>query len=184
MGRKSSFEPGRVLAAAGAQMARAGGFTLEGLIEETGISSGSLYHRFASREGLLAEAWLDALQRFQVAFQAALDGDVEEAILATPRFCRAEPDAASVLACCRKAEFVGPSTSDSIRGAIDELNSSGEAALRRFARRVKKPLLACRLALIAYPLAAVRLYLPDAPAPASLDREILKVGRAALAEVD
>jgi AcrR family transcriptional regulator len=180
LGRKSSFEPRQVLATAGAQKARTGDFTLDRLIEETGLSSGSLYHRFASREALLAEAWLDALQRFQAAFQVALDGDVEDAILATPRFCRAEPDAASVLACCRKAEFVGPSSPLSIRDNIDQLNTSGEAALRRFSRRIDKPPLSCRLALIAYPLAAVRLYLPDARVPTRLDREILKAGYAAL----
>ena len=182
MGRKSSFEAGRVLAAAGAQIIEAGSFTLDGLTQATGVSIGSLYHRFGSREALLAEAWLDALKRFQSAFQVALGGDVDGAILATPRFCRAEPDAAALLACCRKSEFVGPATLASIRNEIDELNTSGETALRRFARGKRRPLLSCRLALVAYPLAAVRLYLPNAPVPTRLDREILKAGHAALAQ--
>jgi len=49
-----------------------------------------------------------------------------------------------------------------------------------FARSVGRPLVACRLALIAYPLGAVRLYLPSRAAPKSLDGEIRKAVAAAL----
>jgi AcrR family transcriptional regulator len=40
--------------------------------ERSGAPSGSLYHRFGSREELLARAWLRAVERFQQGFLRAL----------------------------------------------------------------------------------------------------------------
>jgi AcrR family transcriptional regulator len=40
--------------------------------ERSGAPSGSLYHRFGSREELLARAWLRAVKRFQAGFLRAL----------------------------------------------------------------------------------------------------------------
>ena len=51
--------------------------------------------------------------------------------------------------------------------------------MRRFADALDRPLLACRLAHVAYPLGAVRLYLPQHAVPRRLDTEIAKVVRAA-----
>ena len=60
------------------------------------------------------------------------------------------------------------------------MNDTLEKEIRRFARKIDRPLTACRLGLIAYPLAAVRLFLPDKPVPASIDHHIRKAYRAAL----
>ena len=185
MGRKSTFEDVRVFAAVGAELAATGRLTIEGLTRATGLSTGSVYHRFASREALLAETWLNAVRSFQTGFLDALRRETpdtgEEAALATPRFCRAEPDAAVILACCRRAEFLGPETPQPLRKQVAVLNDEASAELRRFSRRIDRPLLACRLALVAYPLAAVRLFLPQRPVPKSIDAELIKACRAALA---
>ncbi|MCA3734974.1 MAG: hypothetical protein INE97_06490 [Phenylobacterium sp.] len=55
-----------------------------------GLSTGSLYHRFGSREGLLGETWLNALLAFQPVFVQALKtpSAVGEIAAVTPRFCR------------------------------------------------------------------------------------------------
>ncbi|MFN9355259.1 MAG: TetR/AcrR family transcriptional regulator [Alphaproteobacteria bacterium] len=180
MGRKPLFDRDQILRAVGAEVMTTGALRLERLAQATGASVGSLYHRFTSREALLAEAWLDALSLFQKQFCGDLERDIDDAVLATPRFCRREPHAASLLACCRKAEFVGEATPPDIRRRIDAENEAGEAALSAFARRIRRPLLACRLAVVAYPLAAVRLYLPSTPPPVTLDKHILSAGHAAL----
>lgn len=185
MGRKSTFEDAGVFAAVGAELAATGRVTLDGLTRATGLSTGSVYHRFSSREGLLAETWLNAVRRFQAGFLEALRREYpdagEEAALATPRFCRAEPEAAIVLACCRRTEFLGPQTPPALRDQIAVLNDEASLELRRFSQRIDRPLLACRLALVAYPLAAVRLFLPQRPVPKSIDAQLLKACRAALA---
>jgi AcrR family transcriptional regulator len=184
MGRKSSFEIETVYAAVGAEVAEKGCFTLQKLSAATGMSTGSVYHRFESREALLAETWLHALQLFQTDFLAALSIESADAgaqaALATPQFCRANPAAAVILACCRQSEFTGPGTPAEMATRIAVANKGGEVAFRRFARRTERPLLNCRLAIIAYPLAAVRMYLPGRSVPKQIDAEILKAYHAAI----
>jgi AcrR family transcriptional regulator len=184
MGRKSSLDERDVYRVVAQELAASGRVTVDALGAATGLSIGSIYHRFGSREGLLAETWLNAVTQFQAQFVAALAaGTLEaglEAALVTPRFCRSNPDAAILLACCRQAEFLGEATPAALRRRIVTVNDTVADVVRRFAGAIERPLLACRLALIAYPLGAVRLYLPQSPVPRQLDAEIVKATRAAL----
>jgi AcrR family transcriptional regulator len=185
MGRKSSLNEQNVYRVVANELATAGRFTVDALKAATGLSMGSIYHRFESREGLLAETWLNAVERFQARFLDALAAGTLDAglkaALVTPRFCRSNPDEAVLLACCRQAEFLGEATPAALRARISVVNDTVSGAVRRFAGAIDRPLLACRLALIAYPLGAVRLYLPKSAVPPQLDREIVKAARAALA---
>jgi AcrR family transcriptional regulator len=185
MGRKSSLNQQRVYGVVASELAATGRFTIDALQAATGLSMGSIYHRFGSREGLLAEAWLNAIERFQAPFLDALaPGDLDaglNAALATPRFCRSNPEEAMLLACCRQSEFLGETTPEALRTRIASVNDEASGAVRRFAGAIGRPLLNCRLALVAYPLGAVRLYLPKSAVPRQLDAEIVKAARAALA---
>jgi AcrR family transcriptional regulator len=185
MGRRSSLDEQAVFRVVSSELARSGRFTLEALTAETGLSMGSIYHRFGSREGLLAEAWLNAVDRFQAPFLEALAGGTLEAglnaALATPRFCRSRPAEAIVLTCCRQSEFLRETTPAPLKERIATANDGASFALRRFAAAVDRPLLVCRLALVAYPLGAVRLYLPHSMLPRKLESELVKAVRAALA---
>lgn len=176
MGRLSTFEDGDVFAAVGARLARAGRTTFQEIVADTGVSVGSLYHRFASREGLLAETFLDALTAFQSRFIEALSGgDLESgarAALSVPAFCREARAKALVLACCRASEFVTAETPSALREAIARANRRASAALRRFAADNGLDLDAARLALVGFPLGAVRLYLPGRPVPSSIDAAV------------
>jgi AcrR family transcriptional regulator len=184
MPRKSSFDDQDVFRCAARQFAVNGRFTIDALTEETGISMGSVYHRFGSRDGLLAETWLNAVDRFQAAFLDALAPNTLdaalEAALATPRFCRTNPGEAVILACCRQSELLLPETPPGLRRRVKMVNETAARAIRNLAAAIDRPLLACRLALIAYPLGAVRLYLPHRPVPQTIDVEIAKAVRAAL----
>jgi AcrR family transcriptional regulator len=185
MGRKSSLDERRIYGIVAGELAANGRFTIEALTSATGLSMGSVYHRFGSREGLLAEAWLNAVEQFQAQFLSALaPNDVDaglKAALATPRFCRSNPDLATLLVCCRQSEFLGESTPGPLRARIASANDVAFAAIRRYAKAIDRPLLACRLALLAYPVGAVRLYLPSRAVPRQVDAEIAKAVRAALA---
>lgn len=185
MGRKSSVDEEDVYGIVASALAGSGRFTVDTLKAASGLSMGSIYHRFGSREGLLAETWLNAIGRFQARFLDAIApgtlGAGLDAALATPRFCRSNRDEAIVLACCRQAEFLGEATPAPLRKRIAAANDAVGTAIRRFAEAVDRPLLACRLALVAYPLGAVRLYLPHHAVPRRLDAEIAKAVRAALA---
>lgn len=105
---------------------------------------GSIYHRFLSREGLLAEAWLNALEHFPAQFIDALAAGTLDAglkaALVTPRFCRSDPDEAKLLACCRQAEFLGEATPAALRARISGANDTVSGAVRRFAGAIDRPL--------------------------------------------
>jgi len=189
MGRLSTVDDAKVFAAVARQMSAGGTLTLQSVVEETRVSIGSLYHRYRSREGLLARAWADAVKAFHAVVVPELEGlsaDAgERAALATPRFCRADRDRAILLACCRRSEFLVEATPPDVRAEINGINDAAAAALARFSRRTGVPLDACRLAIVALPLGAVRLYLPDRAVPRSVDdyvragcRAVLEAGRA------
>ncbi len=173
-----------MFSAVGGRLAENGAVTLQTVVAETGVSIGSLYHRYGSREGLMAQTWLDAVKAFQARFLAALESDDENAgecaALATPQFCRAERERAIVLTCCRPSEFVSEATPQDLVEEINCVNDDAAAAVRRFARRSGYTLEACRMGLVAFPLGAVRLYLPRRPVPASLDDYISAAFRAAV----
>jgi AcrR family transcriptional regulator len=173
MGRLSTIDDGRVFSAVGSQLAGAGSLTLQDVVAQTGVSIGSLYHRYRSREELLARTWLDAVIAFQEKFLAALESDAadagEQAAMAVPRFCRAEPQRARVLISCRRQEFLSDGTSDNLKKQIASINENAAKSLSKFARSRKLSVEACRLGLVAYPLGAVRLYLPDRKIPKRLD---------------
>lgn len=63
--------------------------------------SGSIYHRFPSRQSLFVSAWMRCVRQFQSTFADIGTDDPVEAIVATglqiPRFCRAHPAEARTL---------------------------------------------------------------------------------------
>lgn len=178
MGRLSTLNDRDIYAATGQQLALSGTVTLKDIVNLTGCSVGSLYHRFGSREGLLANAWLDAAKSFQSQFLNALQsGSAQaglEAALATPRFCRSERERAIILACCRKSEFLNDATPTALKTEIQQLNKLSESALRAYATQNGYSLESCLLGIIAFPLGAVRMYLPTREIPISLDEKITK----------
>lgn len=176
MGRKSTLDEAAVFRYVGATLAKAGAVTLQGVVAGTGFSMGSLYHRYRSREGLLAATWLDALESFQEQFAAVIEGGGLDAgvraALLTPVFCRQHPARAVVLACCRATEFVSEKTPGALLERIDLANRRGAGALKRFSQRVEVDLVSCQLAIVGMPLGAVRLFLPAQPVPLSLDERV------------
>ena len=134
----------------------------------------------------MARAWLTAVERFQEGFLAALDtADLStgvEAALATPRYCRDHPALSAILACCRQSEFIGPEAPEDLVDRIQAVNRLPAQALRDFAERVDRRLLACRLALVDWPLAVVRPYLPGSRVPDSVDEYVVRAYWAALSD--
>jgi AcrR family transcriptional regulator len=184
MGRKSSFDDADVFRAVASELARSGRINVERVIDATGLSMGSIYHRFGSRDRLLTETWLGAVEAFQEAFLTALaplttDAAIEAA-LATPRFCRSHPEEALVLACCRQSEFLADELQQPLRARVAAANAAIAPAMRKLSKAIDRPLLVCQLALIGYPLGAVRLFLPTRTVPRSLDDEVTRMARAVL----
>jgi AcrR family transcriptional regulator len=182
----SNVSDERVFAAVAQRMVMQGTVSLQEIVADTGVSFGSLYHRYRSRDGLLAAAWLEATRTFQTGFLASLCSGSptagEDAALETLQFCRIQPDRARILVACRQSEFLGETTPDPLRGEIAEINRAIEAALSDFAADRNKDIALCRLAIIGLPLGAVQLYLPDFLIPETIDEHIRRAYRALMSE--
>ena len=178
MGRRSTFKDEEIYRTVGDHMVRHGGITMPQLVCAAGISSGSIYHRFGSREGLLAEAWLDAVRAFQQRFLSALGPcDLEagcNAALATPRFCREDSARAVILMACRQSEFLGDGTPEHLRKEITQANTAIFEEIRTFVSKNGLEPETARMALVGFPLGAVKMYLPSRRVPLLVDDMVRK----------
>src|SRR5438270_9574864 len=107
MGRPARFDPDLFLHAATRLVADRGpaGTTIAAVASLADAPTGSIYHRFPSRDSLLAEVWLRAAELFQTGLLAAMAGDLVEASLHTPRFAREHLREARVLLLHRREEI-------------------------------------------------------------------------------
>src|SRR5690348_6352587 len=112
MGRRT-LHPENVILDAARDLALAGGAraaTLQAIGQASGAPKGSLYHRFASRNDLLAQMWLRAVRRSQRAFieavqrHSGLDAAVAGA-LSIYDFARSDPADAALLVSVRREEL-------------------------------------------------------------------------------
>ncbi|MFD0539407.1 TetR/AcrR family transcriptional regulator [Actinomadura luteofluorescens] len=136
MGRPAKFGEDRILDAALAVTAEGGpaAATIAAIAERLGAPSGSLYHRFGSRDLLLATLWTRCVRRFQDGFVAALDaGDAEAAALHTPRWCRGHPAEAAVLLLHRRRDLAAAWPAE-LAAPLEALNARAADALSAFAR--------------------------------------------------
>ena len=76
MPRPSLHSPESILDAARDLLLESGAraLTVDAISSASGAPVGSIYHRFGSLDGLLAEMWIAAVRRFQASFLGALDG--------------------------------------------------------------------------------------------------------------
>jgi AcrR family transcriptional regulator len=97
---------------------------------------GTLYHRFGSRDGLLAAAWLRALEGFQRrALAAAEHSDPLEAAVSMAssqvRFSREQPEDARLLLTMRRDDLLDADPDESFRARLDAINAPLAATLAR-----------------------------------------------------
>lgn len=127
--------------------------------------TGSFYHRFASRDVLLAELWLKTVLAFQKGIGAALDaGDGLKAALHTPAWVREHPDEGRLLLLHHRDDFVQGDWPVALRAAVDDHQKRAAAALEDFSRRTlgsAGPDELCRVQFViaTVPVAAVRPHL-------------------------
>lgn len=104
----------------------------------------------------------------------------EQSHMATPRFCRQQPLRACILVGCRRQEFLPDTLSPALRTETETINTSVATAIARFARDRGYTPEACRLGLVAYPLGAVRMYLPERDVPEKIDAYVAAAFRSAV----
>ncbi|MCF8569974.1 TetR/AcrR family transcriptional regulator [Gordonia sp. HY002] len=172
MGRRPKFSTNDLLDAA-LQIAVDEGpaaVTAAAVARSTGAPSGSVYHRFAGSDEILARLWIRTIAEFQTGFVDALaDTDTaaaaDAAIAYVFDWCGANPGKARLLLTFdeRGIDRRAPHT---VAAELRERNATARAALEDWARRhFDKPgpeeFDRAMYALVDLPYGAVRRHLPD-----------------------
>jgi AcrR family transcriptional regulator len=196
VGRKALFDRSDMTGAALRLVASRGpgAVTVAALAREAGAPTGSIYHRFRSREQLLAELWMDVVEGFQRRFVEALQGvsDVDGAVEAA-RFMaiwtREHPMEARLLMLHRRQDFVSGAWPDELAARAAALEPQIGAALRGYALRafgrVDSDVMArLRYALLDAPFGAIRPYLQGQKSlPTIVDDLVVTTARAVLRSI-
>ncbi|HKD70335.1 MAG TPA: helix-turn-helix domain-containing protein [Candidatus Binataceae bacterium] len=143
--------------------------TVDAIAQRSGAPVGSLYHRFGSRDRLMAEMWIRAVRRSQAAFVAAAQHrDAEQgavdAALSIYHFVQHHRDDARLLVSFRREDLIRTARSPRLLRELSELNQPLEAALTGLARRLFGKANAHAVeqtvfALIDIPMGAIRRHL-------------------------
>lgn len=191
MGRPSTLTFEALLASATLVAARQGpaATSISAVSKQAGVPTGSIYHRFVSRDALLAEIWLSAAERFQALALAAFAKarSIEEAAqasLVTVRFARTDHAASVVLNSHRREEFIRSEAPEEYRARATKLAAELRQGIAATATHLfpgnTKAKEKVAVALIGIPIGAVRVFLPQAIPPADLEDTIKAAVSAAL----
>jgi AcrR family transcriptional regulator len=175
----------RILDAARALVLRDGprAASIAAIARESGAPIGTLYHRFGSRDGVLAAAWLRALERFQQrALTAATHTDplAGAVAMATSQvnFAREQPEDARLLLTLRRDDLLDADPDDGFRARLDALNAPLETTIAELARALLRRSDARALdmitrAVVDLPNSAIRRHARgERKLPAWLERDI------------
>jgi AcrR family transcriptional regulator len=115
--------------------------TIEAIADASGAPTGSIYHRFGSRDELIAKLWIRAVHRSQASFLAALERDSpREAALAAAfsivDFCEDHPADAQLLVGFRREDLISAVPEGPLADELAVLNRPVERALVQLARRL------------------------------------------------
>lgn len=112
--------------------------TLQQVAAAAGAPIGSLYHRFASRDELMARLWVRSIQRFHEGLLAVGDdADPHGALVAMalhiPRFCRDNPADALAMTLHRQPVLAASTTGD-LQDVVATINDDINGRYVRLAR--------------------------------------------------
>jgi AcrR family transcriptional regulator len=108
---------------------------IRAIAERSGAPSGSLYHRFGSRDELVARTWLRAVRRFQDGYVAALGDGVEDAVRWAVAFALEQPGDAHLLLRFGRHELLDTGPGADLAAELSTVNEPLQQAVRRLARR-------------------------------------------------
>jgi AcrR family transcriptional regulator len=169
--------------------------TMEAIAGASGAPTGSIYHRFGSRDELVARLWMRAVYRSQASFLAALERpDAREAALAAALsiidFCEEHPADARLLVSFRREDLIRAAPQGRLADELAELNRPVERAVVDLARRLygtrsRTALDRTLMAVFDLPYGAVRRYLiSGARLPTGLRADLTRAVSAVLDQQD
>jgi AcrR family transcriptional regulator len=171
------FAVARDLAAAGGPAS----VTVTSVSQRLGAPVGSFYHRFASRDVLLANVWLGTALAFQTGFVAAIKaGDGMAAALHTPIWVREHFQEARAFLLYHRDDFAGDNWPQELKDRVVRQGRLVDAAYKRLARDTfggvgANELRLARFVLADAPKAAVGPYLRQGVPPPVIVDEMIKI---------
>ena len=179
---KRLFEDADFLSAARSLAAASGpaSVTVTSVTQKLGAPTGSFYHRFASRDVLLANVWLDTALAFQTDFVAAIKaGDGLAAALHTPIWVRANLEEARAFLLYHRDDFAHGNWPQDLKDRVVRQGRRVDAGYKRLARDTfggvgTNELRLARFVLADVPKAAVGPYLRQGVAPPTIVDEMIE----------
>jgi AcrR family transcriptional regulator len=173
MGRKAQFNKDHFVDAALKLLAERGpaAVTMAAVAGEIGAPIGSVYHRFVSRDVLLAELWLRIVESFQRGFLEALKRDDGlNAALHTLHWVRQHPKEGRVLLLHRREDLASGEWPDDVKERAERLSREINEEIQAFTRRLygritRQTILRVTFVLIDVPYASVRRHLEAGNVP-------------------
>ncbi|HEY0949002.1 helix-turn-helix domain-containing protein [Nocardioides sp.] len=145
--------------------------TIGAVARRLGAPSGSIYHRFPSREELLVRLWIRSVRRFHERYLAAgREADPQRAILdmavCVATFTRDHRADAAAMTLFRQSRLMA-SAPESCRAEVVEINAGvnerlAELTVARYSRPSPRHRVLVRVAAIDSPYGLVRPYVGDA----------------------
>jgi AcrR family transcriptional regulator len=171
------------------------GATIEAIADASGAPTGSIYHRFGSRDELITRLWMRAVYRSQASFLAALEEpDPKEAALAAAMsivdFCEEHPADAHLLVSFRREDLIRRAPEGSLADELAELNRPVQRAVvnlarRLYGKRTRAALDRTLMVVFDLPYGAVRRYLiTGARMPPGLRADLTRAISAVLDQPD
>jgi AcrR family transcriptional regulator len=163
------------------------------IAKASGAPTGTLYHRFGNRNGILTAAWLRALERFQSSAMAVtadtpLDTAVAMAV-SIVRFARELPEDARLLLTLRPSDLLDGEPDSAFVDTRAAMNAPLLARVNEFARQLygktdERTVEAVTRAIADLPYAVVRRHAYDDPMPSWLEADVGAAARALLIAYD
>jgi len=139
MGRKAQFTDIEVFDWLGRHLAEAPSVTVQQVSKGTGVSVGSIYHRYGSMDGLLATAWLAAARSYRGGLWRPLsrggEGPMRRIALHAGRWAEARPALARLLFCVPERVLVRGAAGESLEAMIAKENAEFAGRVAGFVER-------------------------------------------------
>lgn len=115
--------------------------TVEAISAASGAPTGSIYHRFGSRDQLIARLWLRSVYRSQASFLVALEDDdpyraAVRAATTIIEFCEEHPDDARLLMAFRREDLMRTIPEGPLAEELAEVNRPVARAVAALAHRL------------------------------------------------
>lgn len=169
--------------------------TVAALAKELGAPTGSIYHRYSSREELLAELWMEVVEGFQNGFAGRLAGadDVDGAVQAAlfmASWTRQHPLESRLLLLHRRQDFFTGEWPADLVDRAKALEPQIGLELRSYAQRAfgradSETMARLRYALLDAPFGGIKPYVQARKRlPAIVDDLVARTARAVLASIE